>query len=295
MNRGVKEVEYRLLEYFLAVAEELHFTKAADRLGITQPTLSHQIRLLEQELGTPLFHRSGKKTYLTQPGAILMEHARRVVHELEQAKLEIGELAGLQRGRLRIGCSGNHLLTGALISFHRQYPGIELNVVELATDETYEGLMSNRLDLGVVFLPLEDEQLINLPLYDEELVLAVSKEHPLASSEKVELQQLAGIPLVLFQPKFFVRQMINAACGNAGVSLKPVMELSTMESQVQMVLQQVGGTVLPLSYAKALHQPDIAVIPLADPTPRKQVGLVYRKTMYMDNTIQAFIRHLTSF
>lgn len=288
-------MEYRLLEYFLAVAEELHFTKAADRLGITQPTLSHQIRLLEQELGTPLFHRSGKKTYLTQPGAILVEHARRVVHELEQARLEIGELAGLQRGRLRIGCSGNHLLTDALISFHRQYPGIELNVMELATDETYEGLMSNRLDLGIVFLPLEDEQLESLPLYDEELVLAVSNEHPLASAAKIRLHELASIPLVLFQSKFFVRQMVNAACEQAGVSLNPVMELSTMESQVQMALQQVGGTVLPLSYAKTLRHPDISVISLVDPTPRKQVGLVYRKTMYMDNTAQAFIRHLTDF
>ncbi|WP_334071474.1 MULTISPECIES: LysR family transcriptional regulator [Paenibacillus] len=287
-------MEHRLLDYFLAVAEELHFTKAADRLGITQPTLSHQIRLLEQEVGTPLFHRSGKKIHLTQPGTILLEHARRILHELEQAKLEIGQLAGLQRGRLRIGCSGNHLLSDALVSFHRQYPGIELNVIELATEETRDGLLGNRLDLGVVFLPLEDEQLINLPLYDEELVLVVYHSHPFGAFTAVKLEQLAEIPLVLFQPKFFVRQMIDSACHMAGLTLKPVMELSTMESQIRMVRQHVGGTILPASYAGTLDSSGISVIPLAEPAPRKKVGLVYRKHTFMDPSLQAFIEHLAT-
>lgn len=287
-------MEHRLLDYFLAVAEELHFTKAADKLGITQPTLSHQIRLLEQELGTPLFQRSGKKNHLTQSGMILLEHARRVIHELEQARFEIGELAGLKRGKLRIGCSGNHILTQSLISFHRQHPGIELNVIELATDETHEGLLGNRLDLGVVFLPLEDENLVSLPLFDEELVLIVSKDHPLAMSASVHLTELADTPLILFQSKFFVRQMIDSACEALGICLKPIMELSTMESQVQMALQNVGGTVLPASYARVLHVPRVRIIPLADPAPRKKVGLVYRKNTFIDHSLQAFIDHLAA-
>ncbi|MEF2964248.1 LysR substrate-binding domain-containing protein [Paenibacillus sp. M1] len=289
---GMITMEHRLLDYFMAVAEELHFTKAADRLGITQPTLSHQIRLLEQEVGTPLFHRAGKKIHLTQSGTILMEHARRVIHELEQARLEIGELAGLQRGRLRIGCSGNHLMTEAMISFHRHYPGIVVNAVELATEETHDGLLGNKLDLGVVYLPLEDEQIESVPLFDDELILVVSRRHTFAGSASIRLEQLSGLPLVLFQPKFLVRQMIDSACKSIGLHLQPIMELSTMESQMQMVIQNVGGTVLPASYAKGLSHPDIAVIPLTDPTPRKTVGLVYRKNMFLDHTIQAFINHL---
>lgn len=306
-------MEHRLLEYFLAVGEELHFTKAADRLGITQPTLSHQIRLLEQELNTPLFQRSGKKNHLTQAGQILMEHARRVLYELEQARLEIGQLTGLQRGMLRIGCSGNHLLESKLISFHRQFPGIELTVIELATEETHAGLLSNQLDLGVVFLPLQDEQIVSRPLFDEELVLIVSGRHEFAALPKVNLEQLAALPLILFPPKFFVRRLFDTACAKSGISLKPVMELSTMESQVQMVRHHVGGTILPASYAKTLHGRssasgsgsagdlpgglgrggDLAVVPLAEPVPRKKVGLVYRDSTFMDPTLQAFIRHLT--
>lgn len=267
-------MEHRLLEYFIAVGEDLHFTRAAERLGISQPTLSHQIRLLEQELGTALISRIGKKNYLTQAGSILLEHARRVVYEVEQAKLEIGQISGVQRGHLRIGCSGNHLLENKLISFHRQHPGIELTVLELATEETRAGLLANQLDLGVVFLPLQDEQIVSRPLYDEELVLAVSNLHAYAELPEVTLEQVARLPLVLFPPKFYVRQLLDTACADQGIEIRPVMELSTMESQVQMVHHHVGGTVLPSSYARTLtgtnRRGGIAVVPLAEPVPRKK-------------------------
>lgn len=290
-------MEHRLLEYFIAVGEDLHFTKAAERLGITQPTLSHQIRLLEQELGTALIQRIGKKNYLTQAGAILLEHARRVVYEVEQAKLEIGQITGVQRGQLRIGCSGNHLLEDKLISFYRQYPGIELTVLELATEETRAGLLANQLDLGVVFLPLQDEQIVSRPLFDEALVLVVSSEHAYAELPEVTLEQVAQLPLVLFPPKFYVRQLLDTACADQGIEIRPVMELSTMESQVQMVIHHVGGTVLPGSYARTLTSTNrrggITVVPLAQPVPHKNVGLVYRRSTFMDPTLQAFIDHLT--
>ncbi|GAA0135447.1 LysR substrate-binding domain-containing protein [Paenibacillus sp. YSY-4.3] len=287
-------MEHRLLEYFIAVSEELHFTKAADNLGISQPTLSHQIRLLEEQLGTPLFHRSGKKIHLTQAGTVLLEHARRVFHELEQAKLVIGELAGLRRGRLRIGCSGNHLLIQSIISFHRKFPGIELSVVELATEETRDRLLSNKLDLGVVFLPLKDEQLVSLPLYKEELVIIAPHDHPFAGSSGIELWELAQSPLVLFPPKFLARQMLDAACARIGIQLSPVIELSTMESQCEMVAHHVGLTVVPKSYTATLRDRRLVSVPIAEPAPYRSVGIVYRKDTYMDTAIQAFIEHLSS-
>lgn len=287
-------MEHRLLEYFIAVSEELHFTKAAENLGISQPTLSHQIRLLEEELGTPLFHRTGKKIHLTQAGLVLLEHARRVFHELDQAKLMIGELTGMRRGRLRIGCSGNHLLTHSLISFHRQFPGIELSVVELATEETRDRLLSNKLDLGVVFLPLKDEQLISLPLYKEELVVIIPSDHPFAGLDSIELNELAKSPLVLFPPKFLARQMLDAACAEIGIQLSPVLELSTMESQCQMVAHHVGLTVVPKSYTPTLRDTRLVSVPIAEPSPYRSVGIVYRKDTYMDTAIQSFIEHLSS-
>lgn len=288
-------MEHRLLEYFLAVSEELHFTRAAEKLGISQPTLSHQIRLLEHELGAPLFYRSGKKTILTQAGQILLGHAHRVINEIKLARQEINELSGLQRGKLRIGCSGNHLLTDALVAFHRLYPGIELTVTELATEETRDGLLHNQLDVGVVFLPLFDEQLAYRPLYDEELVLAISSSHEYATCSNITIQQLANLPLVLFPQKFLVRQMIDSACAELEIQLNPVMELSTLESQLHMAEQNVGGTILPKSYGKTVVSDKVAIIPLADPAPRKKVGLVYRKETLESSIISAFVDHLISF
>lgn len=287
-------MEHRLLEYFLAVCEELHFTRAAEKLGISQPTLSHQIRLLERELGAPLFHRSGKKTILTQAGQILLGHAHRVINEIKLARLEINELSGLQRGKLRIGCSGNHLLTDALVAFHRLYPGIELTVTELATEETRDGLLHNHLDVGVVFLPLFDEQLAYRPLYDEELVLAISSSHEYAACSNITIQQLANLPLVLFPQKFLVRQMIDSACAELEIQLNPVMELSTLESQLHMAEQHVGGTILPKSYGRTVVSDKVAIISLADPAPRKKVGLVYRKDTLENSIIRAFVDHLAS-
>ncbi|RAV20959.1 LysR family transcriptional regulator [Paenibacillus contaminans] len=287
-------MEFRLLAYFLAVCEELHFTRAAEKLGISQPTLSHQIRLLEKRLGTSLFRRIGKKTYLTEAGEILQKHCIRAFHELEQAQTAIDELRGVRRGRLRIGCSGNHLLTSALMAFHSQYPDIELSVTELATDETMDGLLSNRLDIGVVFLPLDDEQMDSIPLFDERLLLVVSSAHKLADAAFVKLDELRHIDLVLLQSKFLVRQMFDQYCIDAGFVPKPIMELSTLDSLLQMAARHIGGAILPGSYVAHVEDPSIRKIPIVEPVPHKTVGVVYPKEMFRYAVINTFIAELVS-
>lgn len=286
-------MDFRLLEYFLAVCEELHFTKAAEKLGISQPTLSQQIRLLEERVGTPLFRRIGKRNYLTEAGQTLKDHTQNIFHELEQAQTEINELKGLTRGNLRIGCSGNHLLTETLISFHQKIPGISISVHELATEETKNGLLDNKLDLGVVFLPLDDEHLVSMELYTEELSLAVARTHPLAHHESVMLEELTEEPLVLFPEKFLVRQMIDVYSRQAGIRLQPIMELSTMDSMLQLVKLHVGSTILPKSYLSMMLHSDIRIIPIVNPVPQKKVGVVYRKQKFMNVLMTAFIRELT--
>jgi len=281
-----------LLEYFLAVCEELHFTKAAEKLGISQPTLSQQIRLLEHRLGTPLFQRIGKKVFVTEAGQILNKHSRNMFHELDQAQAAINEIRGMQRGRLRIGCSGNHLLTATILAFHAQYPKIELSVTELATEETKEQLLSNQLDLGVVFLPEEDEHLQSIPLYTERLQLVVSDRHPLAESEGIQLRDLDKLPVAMLQKKFYVRQMIDDCMEQIGIPIQPVLEMSTLDSLLQMARNHLGGAVLPESYVRSASANGIRSIPLIDPVPEKEVGIVFRKDMFMCSTTDTFIKEL---
>lgn len=288
-------MEFRLLEYFLAVCEELHFTRAAEKLGISQPTLSQQIRLLEHRIGSPLFQRIGKRIYVTEAGDILRKHVQNVFHELEQAQAAIAELAGMQRGRLRIGCSGNHLLSGPISAFHALYPGIELSVTELATEETKERLLDNQLDLGVVFLPLygDDTPLESFPLLEEQLVLVVSRQHKLAKAASIRLEELRTLPLAMLQQKFHVRQMIDRSSQEAGFELRPQLELSTLDSLLQIAALHIGAAVLPASYLRQ-HADDsrIHVLPIVDPTPQQSVGIVYRKDAFHGAAVTTFIRQL---
>jgi LysR family cyn operon transcriptional activator len=285
-------MEHRLLEYFLAVCEELHFTKAAEKLGISQPTLSQQIRLLEHRVGSPLFQRIGKKIYISEAGEILHKHSRNMFHELDQAQAAINEIQGMQRGRLRIGCSGNHLLTATIIAFHALYPKIELSVTELATEETKERLLSNQLDIGVVFLPDEDEQFHYIPLYNERLRFVISDKHPLAQAKTIRLADLAQLPVAMLQKKFYVRQMMDDCCEQSGFEWKPAIELSTLESLLQMAKNNVGGAILPQSYVDSIRNSGIRSIPIIDPIPQKDVGIVYRKNMFLCKTMDMFMKQL---
>lgn len=289
-------MDFRVLEYFLAVCEELHFTKAAERLGISQPTLSQQIRQLEDRLGTPLFRRIGKKNYLTEAGDILRNHALRVFYELEQAQIKMNEIKGLQRGKLRIGCSGNHLLTTSIVSFHKKYPNISLSVIELATEETKHGLLNNELDIGVVFLPLDDVHLVSYPLYTEELSLAISSAHPLANENSIPFNALQNLSLILFPEKFLARQMIVTYGEKLGIILTPILELSTMDSMLQMVRLNIGVTILPKSYLLMNYAQDqqIKIIPITEPKPQKTVGIVYRNESIISLAMEAFINELKS-
>ncbi|MFC3883505.1 LysR family transcriptional regulator [Bacillus songklensis] len=285
-------MELRLLEYFVAVCEELHFTKAAEKLHISQPTLSQQIRILESNLGTPLFQRIGKKVYITQAGQILFQHTQRIFFELNQVRNEINELKDLQRGKITIGCSGNYLLLSSIISFHERYPGIELSVIDTTTEETIEKILNNQFDMGIVFLPIKENQLESRRLFCTELSLAVSAEHEFANAPFIKLENLQSIPIFLLQKKYLIRQDIDNYCRESGFTLKPIVELSDMQSLLQMTLLNKGVTILPTPYLANIDDDRIRQIPIIDPLPKKDVGVVYRKDTFMPSTIKTFIEHL---
>ncbi|MEB3102590.1 LysR family transcriptional regulator [Ferviditalea candida] len=285
-------MEFRLLKYFIEVCEELHFTRAAEKLGISQPTLSHQIHLLEDIMNTKLFQRSGKKVYITQAGKILLEHSKRIFYEFEQAHAEIKELQGLSRGRLAVGCSGNHILTSSVMKFHEQYPGIEISIMDLSTEETIDKLFNNQLDIGVIFLTKEDERLEFIPLFKEEFLLVVSTEHELAGLDSIPFDGLRSIPLALIPDKFLIRQFIDQYCNEIGIKLSVKLELSSLESLRHMVNVNTVATILTKSYLSNLKDPTIKSISIVDPIPQKTVGLVYRKDAFIDSTMKMFVKHL---
>ncbi|MGG4091506.1 LysR family transcriptional regulator [Paenibacillus lautus] len=288
-------MELKQLEYFMAVCQELHFTRAAEKVGIAQPSLSQQIRLLEHEMGTPLFDRVGKKTLITEAGRILLNHGYNVFHELSQAKAAISELQGLKRGALKIGALltvVNYLLPPTVIGFHHDYPNIELSVLGLRTGDIYEGLLQNKLDLGIVYLPMEHDDLETIPLYKQNLALAAPVDHPIAKEKFVRLDILKEIPSVLLPNTYYMRQLINEECRSFDFTPQPVMELSTMESIVNMVNKGVGVTILPKAYLDYIDHKGIRTINIQNPMLTTQIGIVYRKNKYLCAASRMFMEQL---
>ncbi|WP_226003243.1 LysR family transcriptional regulator [Paenibacillus sp. BJ-4] len=288
-------MELKQLEYFMTVCRELHFTRAAEKLGIAQPSLSQQIRLLEHEMGTPLFDRVGKKTLITDAGKILLDHSYNVFHELSQAKAAISELQGLKRGTLKIGALltvVNYLLPPTVIGFHHSYPNVELSVLGLRTGDIYEGLLQNKLDLGIVYLPMKHEDMEMIPLYKQNLALAAPVDHPIAKERFVHLDVLKDVPSVLLSSTYYMRQLINEACRSFDFAPHPVLELSTMESIINMVNKGVGVTILPKAYLDYIAHKGIRTIPIQNPTLTTQIGIVYRKNKYLCAASRVFMEQL---
>ncbi|MEI3612705.1 LysR family transcriptional regulator [Pseudogracilibacillus sp. SO30301A] len=288
-------MELKQLEYFIVLCQELHFTRAAEKLGIAQPSLSQQISLLEHEVGMPLFDRIGKKNILTDAGKTLLHHSYNVFHEISQARAAISELQGLERGTLKIGSLltvVNYLLPPTVIGFHNAYPNVELSVQGLRTGDIYKGLLQNELDLGIVFLPIEHEDLEAIPIYEENLALAVPIDHPFAYKEFVTLQILNDTPSILLPETYFLRQVINEQCRSLNFAPKPVLEMTTMESIIQMVSKGVGVTILPKAYLDYIDNIQIKTIPIQDPVITTQIGIAYRKNKHLCAASRVFMEQL---
>ncbi|MED4400044.1 LysR family transcriptional regulator [Metabacillus fastidiosus] len=288
-------MELRQLEYFYAVCQELHFTRAAEKVGISQPSLSQQIRLLEHEVGTPLFDRIGKKTDLTEAGKLLLKYTSNIFHELEQAKISIDELNGLQRGTISIGTLltvENYLIPPALLNFHSLYPAVKISVFGLRTGDIQKQLLENKLDLGIVFLPMEGNELETISLYTEEMAFAVPIGHPLENQDTLSLEVLQTTPSILLPEQYFVRQLINNACKDLGFIPEPVFEITTVQSLINMVIDRVGVTILPKPCLEYLNDPRIRIIPILNADLARDVGIIYRKDKYLSAATRIFINTL---
>ncbi len=214
-------MQLRQLAYALAVAEEHHFTRAATRLHVAQPSLSRQVRLLERELGVELFHRGPgqNRVELTADGEILVPFIRRVLADVEATTSEARSLAGLTSGRLSVGATpslATRFLPAALARFHARHPGVELFLVEAGSRQLVPRVAEGELDLALVVLPVTHPLVATTEMFEDRLVLVVAPDHPLAGRRQIRVADLAGLPLVMFREGYDLRASTLAACREAG-------------------------------------------------------------------------------
>ncbi|MCW5834377.1 MAG: LysR family transcriptional regulator [Labilithrix sp.] len=244
-------MELRHLRYFVAVAEELHFGRAAEKMKIAQPPLSRQIQALEGELEVALFDRSRRKVELTVAGATLLEHARRVFEAVELAKRETGRAGRGERGRIAIGYPSSLAYSGLpelLRTFRARFPDVEVALSELGPQAQIDALRAGRLDVGFVRAPLEEPGLASLLVRREPLVVALPAEHPAAVRARIPLSVLAEEPFVSFPrsraPALFDQLM--RLCHDAGFTPRIVQEAPQLDL-VSLVSAGFGVAIVPSS------------------------------------------------
>ncbi|MEU6782269.1 LysR substrate-binding domain-containing protein [Nonomuraea angiospora] len=272
-------MELRQLEYFVAVAEEQNFTRAAERVHISQSGVSAQIRQLERELGADLFDRSGRTATLTVAGRAALEHARAALAAAGAVGEAVGEVTDLIRGRLTIGmvigCTVTPLFD-ALAAFHRAHPGVELSLLEDNSDRLIDGVRAGTIDLALVGTATDAlDGLEALTIISERLVVTVPPGHPLAELPQVGLRDLEAYPIVCMPPGTGLRAVFDRACAAQGRRPVIALQASAADAIADLAARGVAVGVLSDSMA-ARHRDRLVARTIADVEAPALLALVWR-------------------
>ena len=273
-------MELRHLRYFLAVADRLSFTRAADQLHVTQPTLSHQIKDLEKEIGSVLFDRVGRRVYLTPSGEIFREYAQKALKEINSATAAISELEGLMHGTLTVGVFesfSTSLLPPLLAKFSDLYPGVHVTVRQLPTGQLEEHLDKGNLNLGIAYSPPATDKIVAEKLFDEPLALVVGTKHPLAHKRKIHMAALDGEPLMLLTAEFPSRRLLESHFSSVGAKPRVVLEINSVQATIATVSSMALATIFTERIAKTV--PGLHCIKLV-PTIMRTAAIFWRRDSY---------------
>lgn len=279
----------------MALCEEMHFTKTAEKLRIGQPTLSYQMKTLEDELGVRLFDRLGKKIAITEAGKILLEHCKMVFGNLESAKEQIEELQNVKRGKLVIGTLPgdlNHIASMVLLEFHSKYPDVQIQVFSL--DDVVEKVIQNEIDLALTLMPGKDERLTNISLYEEEYFLTVRRDHVWSERNAIDFKEIESIPLILNPKGHCLRQSLDAVCSAAGIQIQPIIESTDSESILNLVKKGIGATIISNTLFSLENEGVLKAIRIINPAIIREVSIVHHKQKHLGTAAKGFIELLIS-
>jgi DNA-binding transcriptional LysR family regulator len=286
------------LRYVVCVAEEGQFTRAAARLHVAQPSVSSAVAALEQELGSALFHRARNEVVLTGAGEAFLPWARQVLADCDAGVAAVRDLLGLQRGQLSLGATPSlttHLLPPVLAEFHASHPGLELSVYEAGSQDLVRRLEDGEIDLAVVILPVDRPLIESRPLMEEELVLAVNRDHRLAGRRAITVEELEGVPLVMFKGGYDLREATIEACRQAGFA--PVLAMQGLEMDGALALASAGVAAAVVPESVVAPSGPLRAVRFIGGSLRRQVGLASRRDRPLSPAARAFVaaldQHLT--
>jgi DNA-binding transcriptional LysR family regulator len=275
-------VELRHLRYFVAVAEELNFGRAARRLHMTQPPLSLQVRQLEEELGCTLLNRTKRSVELTEIGAIFLEQARRIVADADAALRLVRRVQRGEVGELVIGFSADvsyESLPQILLRYRAQFPDVSLQLHEMPTSQQVIALRGGQIDLGMLHPPIDTDEIDLQVFRSEPLVVALPQGHRLLGQERITLRDLNGERVVRFARLLSPghQDAIWSAVMNAGVKIEVVQEANQSLTLISLVAAGIGITLLPAS-VRVIQRLGVHYRELSGPTPVHETAIAWRRS-----------------
>ena len=270
----------RDLQYFLAVAELEHFGQAAEQCNVSQPTLSGQIKKLEESLGIVLLERTNRKVMLTEAGSHIATHARRIMREVD-AIHDIAESArDPMAGKFRLGAFptlSTYVFPKVVQTVTKAMPNLRLILIEEKTTFLIDKLKHGEIDAALLALPVDDDSLMSCPLFDDEFFLAISPNHELSKQTVIDQKILNKYRLLLLEEGHCLRDQALDVCQRHGIAEEQDFKATGLETLRQMVKAGTGITFMP-KVAIQNNENDILYLPFSDPVPKRTIGLVWRKT-----------------
>lgn len=283
----------RDLRYLVALADHKHFGRAADASFVSQPTLSTQLKKFEEELGVSLIERNPRNVMLTEVGEAVVARARVMLREADEIRSIARRSKDPESGTVKLGVFptlGPYLLPHIITNIVTRYPKLELILVEEKTDIILRMLNDGELDCALLALPIADDKLHVEFLFEEDFILAIPRQHPMANLKRVKLSDLADERLLLLDDGHCMRDQALEVCQMAGAGERGGFRATSLETLRHMVAANVGMTLLP---ALTVHPPSpmspgIKLVPFVDPAPHRRIAMVWRRT----SALTAFLHQL---
>ncbi len=287
-------MDIKRLRYFVELAEVGNFTRAATRLGIAQPALSMAMQKLEQEAGLKLINRTERRMTVTADGEVLLRYARQMIALMEDAEREMQELKGLEQGVIRLGVSAmlaSYYLPQLLIDFSRNFPGVRITLFEAGTATLEQMVLDGQLDLALLRTDRPHERIRIQPLFEEQVVACVPKDHPFSSRRNVTLEQFTEEPLVLFREGYFLREALSNYSRQNHKVLDIRLETNLIELLKTLVKQGLGiSTCLSMILEE---EPELCAVPFDPPLPLP-MGIGWKSNHYLSRAAQELVHYLQS-
>ena len=280
------------LVYLVEVVKEQSFTKAAEKLYVSQSTLSKSVKALETELDVEIIKRNSKNFALTEAGEEVYAYARRILNfdesETDALKKQLHDKAGC----LRIGIpptAGPAYFYSRVYAFRKVYPDVRLELEETPSTQLVEKLDSGKIDIGTVLEPYENDHFIKIPVYESQIGICLSRDHPLASRKSVRLKELEEEPFLMMTPDYMFRAIVDNYCREAGFEPRVVFESSQWDLLYHMAASGFGIAFLPVWMGETWDKPEVRMLPVEDPRMPWVLSLCYLKNRHLTEPMRNFL------